>query len=98
MVPDHGWLPCVQDPRRNQYKPLLVCGTQIRIARSMTVVHLLYLSGWICQEENSPSPQIPHLEVSLCFPLGIFFGDILSFVVELLAPGKADLHLDQAAF
>lgn len=45
-----------------------------------------------------PSPQIPHLEVSLCFPLGIFFGDILSFVVELLAPGKADLHLDQAAF
>ena len=27
VVPDHGWLPHVQNPRRNQYKPVLVLQT-----------------------------------------------------------------------
>ena len=34
MVPNHGWLPCVQNPRRNQYKPKI--GTYPTILYSAT--------------------------------------------------------------
>ena len=44
------------------------------------------------------SSQVPDLKVSLCLSLGVFFGDVLAFVVKFFASREADLHFYQAAF
>ena len=44
VVPDHGWLPHVQNPRRNQYNPLLARRDSPAILK-----HLL-----LCQADTQP--------------------------------------------
>ena len=44
------------------------------------------------------SSQVPDLKVSLCLSLGVFFGDVLAFVVKFFTSREANLHFYQAAF
>ena len=109
VVPDHGWLPQLQNPRRNQYKPglplklhfgaLRVHAQSPLLSDKSLILLIVYISiSAFISFVNGNLIQIFNLKLLLGLPALILLGNRLPLIVELFSSRQTYFNLYPNAF